>query len=193
MTQQIDIWQTDFLPKQKSEPFLRQILADYLKTPADELAIEWNEFGKPFLRDFPDWHFNLSHSGEKLLLAISHKNPVGIDIEFIKNRTSLNDVVKRCFAISEQNYWFDLPEAEKLTAFYDFWTRKEAVVKGIGRGIALGLNQCEIDINQSNQFLNLPVNETWYTHSVKISSEYCAAIATQFDAVSIKINEKKRD
>jgi 4'-phosphopantetheinyl transferase len=193
MTQQIDIWQTDFLLKQKSEPFLREILADYLNIPANELAIEKNAFGKPFLCDFPDWHFNLSHSGEKLLLAISYKNPIGIDIEFIKNRSSINDVVKRCFSELEQKYWFDLPETEKLTAFYDFWTRKEAVVKGIGRGIALGLNQCEIDINQPNQFLKLPVNETWHTYSVQIAPNYCAVVATQFDDVSIKISEKKHD
>lgn len=178
MTQIIDIWQTDFLPKQPSEPFLRQIFADYLKIPAAEFVIERNEFGKPYLRDFPEWYFNLSHSGEKMLLAISHKTPVGIDIEFIKKRSSLDDVVKRCFTISEQNYWFDLPKNEQLSVFYDFWTRKEAVVKGIGRGIALGLNRCEINVNQPNQFLNLPVIEKWQTYSVTISPNYCAAIAT---------------
>lgn len=185
MTQKIDIWQTNFSPKQKSEPFLRQVFANYLKIPSAELVIERNEFGKPYLRDFPEWHFNLSHSGEKLLLAINHKNPVGIDIERIKLRSSIEEVVKRCFSEKEKNYWFSLSENERLPIFYDFWTRKEAVVKGIGRGIALGLNQCEIDVNQRNQFLNLPINETWYTHSIQISPNYCAAIATQFDEVSI--------
>ena len=188
MTQHIDIWQTDFLPKQSSEPFVQQILAEYLNVPAADLAIERNEFGKPYLRDFPDWHFNLSHSGEKMLLAISHKTPVGIDIECIKKRSSLSDIVKRCFAISEQNYWFNLPEDEKLTVFYDYWTRKEAVVKGIGRGIALGLNQCEIDVNQPTKFLNLPTNELWFTHSVNISSDYCAAIATNYNEINVTQN-----
>jgi 4'-phosphopantetheinyl transferase len=185
MTQSIDIWQTDFVQKQKSELFLRQIFADYLKIPTAELVIENGEFGKPFLRDFPEWHFNLSHSGEKLLLAICYKNAVGIDIEKIKLRSSIEDIVKRCFSENEKKYWFSLLETERLQIFYDFWTRKEAVVKAIGRGIALGLNQCEIDVNRPNKFLNLPVNEIWHTHSVKIETNYCAAIATNFDNVNL--------
>ncbi|MEI7797099.1 MAG: hypothetical protein WCI06_10775, partial [Methylococcaceae bacterium] len=111
----IDIWQSDWQPKQSSEPFLREILVDYVQIPAAELVFERGEFGKPTLRDFPEWHFNVSHSSEKMLLAISDEMPVGIDIEQIKPRRSLADLVKKCFAPSEQTYWFNLPENEKLT------------------------------------------------------------------------------
>jgi 4'-phosphopantetheinyl transferase len=179
----MDIWQFEIAPKQKSEPFLRQVLACYISD--EDLIIERSEFGKPFLRDFQEWHFNVSHSGEKLLIAISN-TPVGIDVEQIKPRKSLASLVKKCFAPSEQNYWFDLPENEKLAVFYDFWTRKEAVVKGIGRGIALGLNRCEIDVNQPNNFLNLPVSENWHTQSLQISPDYCAAIATPCADITLK-------
>ncbi len=174
----IDIWAINITPRQPSAPFLRQILARYTLQNTDELVIECGEFGKPYLRDFPEWQFNVSHSNEKLLIAVSHKNPVGIDIEQLKFRKSLSSLIKKCFALSEQNYWFDLPENEKIPVFYNFWTRKEAVVKGIGRGIALGLHHCEINVNQPNQFLNLPVNEKWQTQQIDISPDYCAAIAT---------------
>ena len=173
----IDIWQFEIEPKQKSEPFLRQALAHYIS--ANDLIIERGEFGKPTLRDFPEWHFNISHSGTKMVLAISHEIPVGIDIEQIKSRKSLENLVKKCFAPSEQTYWFALPENEKLTVFYDFWTRKESVEKGIGRGIALGLNLCEIDVEQQNRFLNLPNNEIWHTQKIQFSGDYCVTIATQ--------------
>ena len=179
----IDIWHKEITPKQKSEPFLRQVLARYISD--DDLIIERGEFGKPYLRDFQELHFNVSHSGEKLLIAISN-TPVGIDIEQIRPRNSLASLVTQCFAPSEQNYWFDLPENEKNHAFYDFWTRKEAVVKGVGRGIALGLNRCEIDVNQPNNFLNLPISENWHTQSLKISPNYCAAIATLDTDVTLK-------
>lgn len=179
----IDIWQFEITPKQKSEPFLRQVLSRYISD--NDLIIERGEFGKPTLRDFQELHFNVSHSGEKLFIAISD-TPVGIDVEQIKPRRSLDGLVKKCFALSEQNYWFDLPENEKLAVFYDFWTRKEAVVKGIGRGIALGLNHCEIDINQPNNFLNLPISENWHTQALKISPDYCAAIATLDADITLK-------
>ncbi len=186
MMQQIDVFEINLLPRQPSETLLREMLAKHLQIPAEELVIERGEFGKPYLRDFPEWYFNLSHSGEKMLLAISHNTSVGIDIERIKLRHSITNLVKKCFSTSEQNYWFNLPEESQLRTFYDFWTRKEAVIKGIGRGIALGLNRCEIDTNQPNNFLNLPVNQTWQTHSLQISPDYCAAIATPCYVVKIK-------
>lgn len=181
----VDIWQFDIEPKQKSEPFLRQVLAHYL--PEKNLRIERGEFGKPFLPDFPQWQFNVSHSGEKLLIAVSFEMLVGIDIEKIKPRNAFNGLVKKCFSLAEQNYWFDLPETEKTTVFYDFWTRKEAVVKGIGRGIVLGLNRCEIDVNSPNQFLSLPIAEKWFTQKIAISSDYCAAIAMPCANVIVKL------
>lgn len=173
---QIDVWQFDIEPKQKSSPFLQQVLARYL--PEKNLRIERSECGKPFLLDFEQWQFNVSHSGEKLLIAVSFENPVGIDIETIKPRKALNGLVKKCFSLAEQAYWFSLSENEKMAAFYDFWTRKEAVVKGIGCGISIGLKRCEIDINQPNQFLNLPVTQQWFTQKIEVSPDYCAAIAT---------------
>lgn len=183
MTQHIDVFEIDFL-EQSSKFFLRQILSNYLQFPAEDLEIVCNEFGKPYLRAFPECYFNLSHSGEKMVLAIS-QSPIGIDIEQIKSRHSFAGIVKKCFTNSEQNYWFDLPENEKLTIFYDFWTRKEAVVKGIGRGIALGLNRCEINVNQPNQFLNLPNNQSWFTQRIETSTDYCAAIATTCSDVKV--------
>lgn len=65
MMQQIDVFEINLLPKQPSETLLREMLAKHLQIPAEELVIERGEFGKPYLRDFPEWYFNLSHSGEK--------------------------------------------------------------------------------------------------------------------------------
>ena len=181
----VDVWQFDILPKEFSEPFLRQVLARYL--PEKNLQIGRGEFGKPFLSDFKQWQFNVSHSGEKLLIAVSFDMPIGIDIEQIKPRKSLNSLVKKCFAVTEQAYWFELPENKKMNVFYDFWTRKEAVVKGIGRGIAIGLERCEIDANEPNHFLNLPVAEKWFTQKIEISPDYSAAIAMPCDNVIVKL------
>jgi len=82
-----------------------------------------------------------------------------------------------------------LPENEKISVFYDFWTRKEAVVKGIGRGIVLGLNRCEIDVTQPDVFLHLPVTEQWYTKKIIISSDYCAAIAILWENANVNLIE----
>lgn len=181
----VDIWQFDISPKTLSAPFLREVLGRYL--PEKNLQIERGEFGKPFLPDFGQWQFNVSHSDKKLLIAVSFEMLIGIDIEQIKPRNSFNGLVKKCFSSIEQTYWFELPENEKINVFYDFWTRKEAVVKGFGRGIAIGLDHCEIDIKQPNNFLNLPVAEKWFTQKIEISPDYSAAIAMPCDNVIVKL------
>jgi len=185
-TPMIDVWEIDLTTNDSTQTILRQILARYVRTSAEELVIERGEFGKPYLLYFPEWQFNLSHSGEKLLIAVSYEIPVGVDIEQIKPRRSLAGLVKKCFAVSEQNYWFGLPEHERLNVFYEFWTRKEAVVKGIGRGIVLGLNRCEIDTAQPEHFLSLPVNETWRTYQLEQDQNYCASIAINRNDVALR-------
>ena len=96
---------------QKSEPFLRQVLARYISE--NNFMIERGEFGKPYLRDFPELHFNVSHSGTKMVLAISHEMPVGIDIEQIKSRKSLENLVK---------IWSSLPAQPPPAVRTDFRT-----------------------------------------------------------------------
>lgn len=185
LVKSIDIWQFDISLKEPSEPFLHQVLACYL--PDKKFQIERGEFGKPFLPDFKQWQFNASHSHKKLLIAVSFEMPIGIDVEQIKLRKSFDDLVKKCFSTAEQTYWFGLPEDEKMGIFYDFWTRKEAFVKGIGRGIAIGLERCEIDTKQPNHFLNLPIMDKWFSQKIEISSDYSAAIAMPCDNVIIQL------
>jgi 4'-phosphopantetheinyl transferase len=112
---------------------LRQILAAYLNRACDKITIVKTEYGKPYLIDYPDIQFNISHSSDTLLVAISRIGAVGVDIEQVKpHRRDFSGLVAKCFAQSEQNYWHSLPDNEKSSEFYRFWTRKEAFVKAVG-------------------------------------------------------------
>lgn len=136
---------------------VRMILASYLAdTDAKALCIDRNEFGKPFLSTCPALSFNLSHTGSWMLLAVSRDIKLGVDIEQIKPRGLLQGLVCKCFSPTEQRYWMDLPPSLQEEMFYAFWTRKEAFVKAVGRGIALGLSACEIDTQHMDRFKRLP-------------------------------------
>jgi 4'-phosphopantetheinyl transferase len=122
---------------------VRQILADYLLEPAEKIRFAKTEYGKPYLVDYPDINFNISHSGAFLLVAISEVGAIGVDVEQVQPiKTPLAKLVAHCFAEEEMAYWQMLPEKTQLVEFYRFWTRKEAFVKAVGRGIGLGLAQC---------------------------------------------------
>ena len=124
---------------------LRMILSHYLNQPADSLRLCQTEHGKPYLLDFPELAFNLSHTGNYLALAVTRNAEIGLDIEQPRPRKNLPGLAEKCFAGNEFSYWRQLSESEHLSTFFRFWTAKEAFVKATGRGISLGLNQCAVD------------------------------------------------
>lgn len=135
---------------------LRLILADYLGQDPAQLHIAKTPHGKPYLPDYPQLAFNISHTGNQLVIAVAKHCQLGVDMEHCRPRTNLTGLVAKCFADGEARHWHSLPESQKTAVFYQFWTRKEAFVKATGRGIALGLQQCVLDHAQPDRFLSVP-------------------------------------
>lgn len=174
---------------------LRMVLAETLDQPADNIRIEKSAYGKPYLADYPDMAFNLSHSGNNLLIAVGRDCRLGVDLEICKPRTNLSALVGKCFAEEEAAYWNNLPEVEKIPAFYRFWTRKEAFVKATGRGIALGLNDCVINPVKPTAFLRVPPEcgqpSQWQVLDIDVGQGICAAIAADKPIVGISYKSDK--
>lgn len=148
--------------------WLRLCLADALQSPPEALEFALGAHGKPFLPQHVV-DFNLSHTGNELVVAIGNIGPIGVDIERIKPRASLTELAARCFSESELNYWQHLPDDQRCPAFYRLWTQKEAFVKAVGRGIALGLEHCQIDCQNGNRFEKIPA-EFGKGHQWKITA-----------------------
>lgn len=91
------------------------------------------EYGKPYLPDFPDVHFNISHSGDYVVCAVSDKT-IGADIQRIGEYNS--DIAKR--VCNEKELVQIENSLDKASEFAKLWTQKEAVLKMYGTGIASG-------------------------------------------------------
>lgn len=98
--------------------------------------------GKPYLKGRNDLYFNLSHSGNLVMCAVSERE-VGCDIERVQSGRL--DVAKRFFT-DEERAFVDLgaDEDEKNTRFARVWTLKESFVKANGAGLALGLRNFSV-------------------------------------------------
>jgi len=155
---------------------LRLLLAEILKTQASSIRFSIGDYGKPYLTDYPDWDFNLSHSAGKMAVVIGQGGQVGIDIEHCQLRNNLTGLAKRCFANTEFNYWQQLPKSQQPNDFYRFWTLKEAFVKASGRGIALGLEQCVFDLNPKPQLISSPLGNDWQIEELTTQSNFKAAL-----------------
>jgi len=100
------------------------------------------EDGKPMLSDYPDIHFNLSHSGHYVLCGLGSQ-PVGVDIQKME-RPNLK-LARRFFASSEADWLWALPAGQQTRGFYDLWALKEAYMKYTGKGFRLPLHSFQVD------------------------------------------------
>ena len=169
---------------------LRNTLAQIVNESPEKINIKKAEHGKPYLADRPELGFNLSHSVTALVIAVGWNCRLGVDIETCKSRTGLTALVDKCFSRDEIEYWNKLPEVQKTTEFYRFWTRKEAFVKATGRGIALGLNQCVINPENPVEFLSVPADcgqaSTWHVLDMDFGPDVCSALVTDKDIINVR-------
>jgi len=117
---------------------LRVTLARYVEQAAADLIFQYGQFGKPELRDHR-LQFNLSHSGDHALVAVSPQE-LGIDLEFMgKDNVDLDGLIDMVCHPSEQAALNILDAAEKSAQFYRLWTQKEAYCKMSGLGLQQSL------------------------------------------------------
>ena len=129
-----------------SRILLRRLIAAYLGDEPQGVKFAYGTSGKPFLvrtpADLP-LHFNLSHSRDRVLIAIA-RTPVGIDLETPRRLGDFEGLAQRFFSPGEVRALARIPASQRLDAFFACWTRKEAYLKLIGRGISSGLKTVEV-------------------------------------------------
>jgi len=163
--------------------FLQNLLENILDHPKDSLTFDRNPWGKPFLRDSPDpqLQFNISHSGGLTLFGFSRMGELGVDVEEITLRKDPDRLVRRFYSPAEQEYYFSRDPSERNLLFHTLWTRKEAVVKAMGRGLGLGLSTFSV-VPLGEEKFTLQHRETGDTHqfwlrSLVLPEGYSGAVA----------------
>jgi 4'-phosphopantetheinyl transferase len=126
---------------------LRAILGKYLSIDPRRLVFSYGSHGKPSLRDpASDLQFNVSHSQDLMVAAICRRWPIGVDIEKQDGRFDMLEIAARFFGERERREIVDLDGEERLQAFFQLWTAKEAVLKAASLGLALELSKLEIGL-----------------------------------------------
>ncbi|WP_245876318.1 4'-phosphopantetheinyl transferase family protein [Tychonema bourrellyi] len=128
---------------------LRKILGCYLNKNPNELRFSYNPYGKPSLVTAVSEYklcFNLSHSHGIALIAVEQNREVGIDIERIRKDFPYQQIAESFFSPFENAVLRSLPEHQQLRAFFTCWTRKEAYIKAVGKGLSIPLNGFDVAI-----------------------------------------------
>jgi 4'-phosphopantetheinyl transferase len=125
---------------------LRTILADYAEMAAEELRFGYSPYGKPRLLDRSEILFNVSHSADRVLVAVTPDIPVGVDVEVLDTKLADELVAERFFSEQEVRDLRSLPPAGRPRAFLTCWTRKEAFIKARGEGLSLPLQDFDVTL-----------------------------------------------
>lgn len=133
---------------------LKLILASYYDHARDplELVFVYNRYGKPTLPDTPELQFNISHSADKALIAVSCNQPVGVDCEAVDKLVSVEKIALSQFSAAEYAHLVALPTCKIAGVFFQYWTRREATMKAVGMGFSLDIKKLCFD--QDTAFIN---------------------------------------
>jgi 4'-phosphopantetheinyl transferase len=151
---------------------LRHLLGHYLARDPRAFRFVLGEHGKPALEG-GELEFNVSHSGERVAIAFTRREAVGIDIEHDRDRQHALEIANRFFAPAEA------AEVERDVArFYPIWTAKEAVIKALGTGLA-------VDLRSFEAF----AMEGWFVRALSVDSGYYGAVAVRGDGWRVSVRE----
>ena len=128
---------------------LREILGSYLGLPPAAICFRINAHGKPYLDPASAMlQFNLSHSGDWALCAVTTAGEVGVDIERVRPRAQAYrlKIARRFFSTHEYHAINSAGPAGIDSAFFSGWPRKEAYIKCHGKGLAIPLATFTVSI-----------------------------------------------
>jgi 4'-phosphopantetheinyl transferase len=164
--------------------FMRMILGSYLEVTAAQVQFTFGSHGKPALAGHErDLRFNLSHTGELALLAVSYGREVGVDIEQIRSLDDAASIAGRFFSAAENRAWLAVPDEQKPAAFFNAWTRKEAFIKALGDGLSYPLDRFDVSLapGQPARLLRVAgepeATSRWRIEALEPAPGYAAAVA----------------
>ena len=186
------IFERDSYRYQVTHSMKRLILGNYLDCDAQYLRFEVGNYGKPSLASLQNVlniQFNLSHSHNLILIAVTRADSIGIDIEYYKKKLSIESLAEIIFSPLERKFFSELKsQQERKKVFFRCWTRKEAYLKAIGTGLTQDISKISVDLSEFSvqDWLQVPTlskteNTQWKLFTLDMRNAYMIAIvATAF-------------
>lgn len=173
---------------------LRLLLGRCCGAEPAALRLGYAEHGKPHLTapEAP-FDFNLSHSAERVVVALSRAVPVGVDVEALDREVEVEALAARFFAPEEAAALAALPEGERARAFLAVWTRKEAYLKAQGTGLSRPLASFAVSLSRAEPRLlfTRPDPEEagrWSVHDLEVGPGYVASLVAR-RPTSLRVRE----
>ena len=167
---------------------LRTLLGRYLSVEPARLDFCYGAQGKPYLAEKSGDNvvrFNLAHSNELAVYAFTRDGEVGVDTEYMRPLPDLDQIAAQFFSKNENSVLLGLPADQRLAAFFNCWTRKEAYIKALGEGLSHPLDQFQVSLVPGEPAQLLSVEgypeevSRWSVTAFAPASDYAAALMVE--------------
>ena len=167
---------------------VRNLLANYLDTPAADIRFEYPTNGKPQLATEQNprgLQFNVSHAAGMALIAVGSVHRLGVDVEKIRSDVDTNSLAERFFSLRERIGLQALPDHLRVPGFFACWTRKESFLKATGDGLSFPLADFSVtthpDLDPALEEIrgDTEVRKQWFLADLSVVDGYRAAVAVE--------------
>ena len=172
---------------------LRELLGAVLDRAPEAVRLGAGPHGKPALAGpaAPGVRFNLAHSGQLALCALTQDDEVGVDLEEVRD-VEIAEVASRFFAAAEARSLAALPPSVRREAFFACWTRKEAILKATGDGLRQGLDRFVVSVEPERAVVlatdgDFGRPEDWSLLPVPLSPGYQGTVALRRPRAALRL------
>ncbi|MEO0756448.1 MAG: 4'-phosphopantetheinyl transferase superfamily protein [Cyanobacteria bacterium J06648_16] len=165
----------------QSRGSLRYLLGRYLDKAPVDITFAYGPYGKPHCPQAEHLSFNLSHSDDQALCAVTHSRLVGVDVEQYRDLTYFDSLSRRCLAESELATLAQLPDHQRQPLFLQYWTCKEAYLKAIGCGLTRSLTSVHVQLHPPRLLAGVDSGD-WRLHLTDLEG-YAAAVVVDGDVL----------
>ena len=169
---------------------LRAVLSRYVEVRPEELRFSYGAFGKPALVG-DGLRFNMSHSHGLALFAVAADREIGVDVEHVRADFATEEIARRFFSRVEVAGFNALPQEEQVAAFFRCWTRKEAYIKAIGRGLSEPLDAFDVTLapHEAPGLLRAEGQDVsrWSMFNIDAGDDYAAALLVESPVSCVRL------
>lgn len=178
------LFERDRLRYVNARAAVRQILASCLGIRAAAVRLTYGEHGKPALPPgTPPIRFNVSHSGDRALVAVALGRELGVDLEVVRHDLDHEGIARDYFTPGERAAIARCPGPERALAFFRCWVAKEAFLKARGVGLSAPLEAFEVDPCAGAEALRWssldPDGRSWRVVPLQARPGHVAALACE--------------
>ncbi|HVF62611.1 MAG TPA: 4'-phosphopantetheinyl transferase superfamily protein [Casimicrobiaceae bacterium] len=161
---------------------LRLVLGGVLGCSPAHVDIRRGKRGRPFVPDQSSFDFNVSHTRNVALIAVTRRtgHRIGVDVEHEDRRVNHARLAQRVLTAAERRRIAGQPEDDLRRSFLRVWTAKEAMSKATGDGLRAPMRQLDVELSPTLRLLDGPPPyepHQWQLHGLEVPNRYLATLA----------------